>query len=121
MAIAYFRSKDSFQRISNQVMKIPIRWSILALHLVALGAFVGLSAITTGDNPLGYLVAALWYAAGVAAIVLAGCAFVPPTLVTRARPEHGLRLGLCPGGGRCRLASYYLFSTVEWSCLESGS
>src|SRR5580693_7220954 len=80
MAIAYFRSKDSFQRISNQVMKIPIRWSILALHLVALGAFVGLSAISTGDNPLGYLVAALWYAVGVATIVLAGCAFVPPAL-----------------------------------------
>jgi exosortase E/protease (VPEID-CTERM system) len=80
MAIAYFRAKDSFQRISDQVMKTPIRWSILALHLVALGAFVGLSAISTGDNPLGYVVVALWYAAGVVAIVLAGCAFVPPTL-----------------------------------------
>lgn len=81
MAIAYFRSKDSFKRISNQVRKTPIRWSIFALHLAALGAFVSLSAISTADNAWGYVLVALWYATGVAAIGLAGCALVPPTLL----------------------------------------
>ncbi len=80
MSIAYFRAKQAFQRISNEVMKTPIRWGILAFHLAALGAFVGLSAISTSDNPLGYVLGALWYATGVGAIVLAGCAFVPPKL-----------------------------------------
>ncbi len=79
-ALGYFRSKASFYRISTQVRKIPIRWSLLAWHVVALGAFVGLSAISSGNNPLGYAIAVLWYAAGIAAIVLAGCALVPPAL-----------------------------------------
>ena len=80
VALGYFRSKDSFHRISNQVQKAPIRWGLLAWHLVALGAFLGLSAISSGNNPSGYAITALWYAAGVVVIVLAGCAFVPPTL-----------------------------------------
>ncbi len=80
LALAYFRSKDSFQRISDQVRMIPIRWSLLAWHLAALGGFLGLSAISTGSNPLGYAITVLWYAAGVAAILLAGCAFVPAAL-----------------------------------------
>jgi exosortase E/protease (VPEID-CTERM system) len=81
MAIAYFRSKDSFQRISSQVKKTPIRWSFFAYHLVALAAFLGFSSIPTGSNPLSYAITALWYAAGVLAIVLAACAFVPAVLV----------------------------------------
>src|SRR5580693_10245857 len=51
MAIAYFRSGDSFQRISKQVKKTPVRWILLAYHLVALGAFLGLSLISTSNNP----------------------------------------------------------------------
>jgi exosortase E/protease (VPEID-CTERM system) len=80
LAIAYFRSKDSFQRIRDEVKKTPIRWSLLAYHLVALAAFLGLSSISTGSNLLSYAITALWYAAGVVAIVLAGCAFVPASL-----------------------------------------
>jgi exosortase E/protease (VPEID-CTERM system) len=76
LALGYFRSKVSFQRISEQVRKTPIRWGLLVGHLAALGAFLGLSAISAGN----YAIAALWYAAGVLAIVLAGCAFVPPAL-----------------------------------------
>src|ERR1035438_2976805 len=76
VALGYFRSKDSFQRISNQVKKTPIRWGLLACHLVALGAFLGLSAISSGNNPLGYAITALWYAVGISAIALAGWAFV---------------------------------------------
>jgi exosortase E/protease (VPEID-CTERM system) len=79
-AIAYFRSKNSLQRIRDQIKQSPIQWSLLAYHLVALGAFLGLSAVSAGDNLPGYIVVALWYVAGAAAIVLAACAFVPPTI-----------------------------------------
>ncbi len=80
LALGYFRSKSSFQRISNEVKKKPIRWSFLGAHAVALGAFLALSAISTGSNASGYAIAALWYGTGILAIALAGCAFVPPKL-----------------------------------------
>lgn len=80
VALGYFRSKDSFHRISSQVKKTPIRWGLLVFHLIALGAFLGLSAVSSGNNPLSYAITALWWAAGVLAIALAGCAFVPPAI-----------------------------------------
>lgn len=80
LALGYFRSKDSVRRISVQVQKTPIRWGLLAWHLVALGAFLGLSAISTGGNLIGYTIVGLWYAAGFLAITLAACAFVPPSI-----------------------------------------
>jgi exosortase E/protease (VPEID-CTERM system) len=80
VALGYFRSKDSFQRISNQVKNAPIRWSLLICHLVALGAFLGLSTISNVSNPFGYAITALWYGAGMLAIALAGSALVPPGL-----------------------------------------
>ncbi|MGD0299459.1 MAG: exosortase E/protease, VPEID-CTERM system [Bryobacteraceae bacterium] len=80
LALGYFRSKDTFQRISNEVRKTPIRWSLLALHLVALGAFLGLSTISSGNSAFGYAITALWYVTGAVAIVLAGSALVPPAL-----------------------------------------
>jgi exosortase E/protease (VPEID-CTERM system) len=79
-ALGYFRSKDSFQRISNQVRKTPIRWGLLAGHLAALGAFLGLSAISTVSNLFGYVITVLWFGTGMLAIALAGCALVPPGL-----------------------------------------
>ena len=80
LAFGYFRSRDSFRRISIEVQKIPIRWELLVVHLAALGSFLGLSAITTGSNLAGYSVVALWYATGVLAIASAACAFVPPRI-----------------------------------------
>jgi exosortase E/protease (VPEID-CTERM system) len=80
LALGYFRSKDSFRRISQQVRQIPIRWVLLACHLILLGAFLGLSGISTAGGVFGYFVAALWYATGILAIVLAACAFVPPRI-----------------------------------------
>jgi len=77
LALGYFRSKDSFHRISIEVQKTPIRWGLLACHGVALGAFLGLSAISTGNGLPGYAIVALWYATGVLAIGLAAWAFVP--------------------------------------------
>ncbi|HEV8043268.1 MAG TPA: exosortase E/protease, VPEID-CTERM system [Bryobacteraceae bacterium] len=80
LALGYFRSKDAFQRISNDIRKTPIRWGLLALHLVALAAFLGLSSFSSGNDLFGYAIAGLWYATGAAAIVLAGWALVPPAL-----------------------------------------
>jgi exosortase E/protease (VPEID-CTERM system) len=79
IAIGYFRSRDSFQRFSDQVKETPIRWRLLAWHAVALVAFLGLSTVTTAGDPLGYAISALWYAAGAMAIGFAACAFVPPS------------------------------------------
>src|ERR1700736_1529872 len=70
LALGYFRSKDSFQRISAELKRTPIRWSLLAAHAVALGLFLGLSTLSMGSNFAGYMVAVLWYAAGVLAITL---------------------------------------------------
>ena len=80
VALGYFRSKDAFHRLSNHLETIPIGWAFLAGHVAALGAFLGLSAITTGNDPFGYLIVTLWFATGFAAVALAGCAFVPPKL-----------------------------------------
>ncbi|HLK19221.1 MAG TPA: exosortase E/protease, VPEID-CTERM system [Bryobacteraceae bacterium] len=78
LALAYFRSKDSFYRISAKVQASPIRWSLLVYHVAALAAFITASAIPDPGGLLGYLLASVWYVAGVLAIVLAACAFVPP-------------------------------------------
>jgi len=78
LALGYFRSKDSFRRISIQVQKTPIRWGLLGWHLVGLGTFLGLSSISTGTDPFGYAIVGLWYGTGILAIALAAWAFVPP-------------------------------------------
>jgi exosortase E/protease (VPEID-CTERM system) len=80
-ALGYFRARDSFRRISGVLKQTPIGWGFLAGHAVALAAFLSLSSVTTGSNPAGYVVAALWYATGVLAILLAGFAFIPPRQV----------------------------------------
>jgi len=76
LALAYIRSRESFDRLSNELRSFPIRWSLLGLHLVALAAFLGLSVLHSS----GFVVVALWYGTGVLAIGLAGCALVPPRL-----------------------------------------
>src|ERR1700676_770331 len=63
-ALGYFRSKDSFEWISSQVKKTPIRWDLLICHLAALGAFLGLSTISTSSDLFSYAITALWYVAG---------------------------------------------------------
>src|ERR1700691_3848434 len=52
IALGYFRSRDSFRRLSDQVKRTPIRWGLLAWHVVALGAFLGLSTISTSPDPI---------------------------------------------------------------------
>jgi exosortase E/protease (VPEID-CTERM system) len=77
-ALGYFRARDSFRRISEVLKQTPIGWGFLAGHPVALAAFLSLSSVTTGSDTAGYVTAALWYASGVLAILLAGFAFIPP-------------------------------------------
>jgi len=79
-ALGFFRARDPFRRISEVLKQTPIGWGFLAAHPVALAAFLGLSSVTTGSDPAGYMIAALWYAMGVLAIVLVGFAFIPPRL-----------------------------------------
>lgn len=83
LALGYARSKSSFQTISSELKRLPIGWGFLAGHVGAFLAFVGLSVLPLDSNASGILrygIAALWYAAGLIAIALAGCAFVPPKL-----------------------------------------
>jgi len=80
LAVACVREKDTFRRISVEVRRVPIRWGLLALHAVALGAFCCLSVAGPQGNPAGYAVEAAWYGAGIAAMVLAAWALVPPDL-----------------------------------------
>ena len=77
LALGYFRAKESLRMISSDLKKTPLRWDLLAGHALALAAFLGLSALSAGNGLAGYALVAAWYAAGVLAIMLAGCAFVP--------------------------------------------
>lgn len=78
LALSYLRARDSFEQLSKSLKQIPIRWGLLAVHLAALTGFIGLSLLPAGNDISGYVIVALWYATGALAIVLAGCAFVPP-------------------------------------------
>jgi hypothetical protein len=83
LAFTLPRAGTHLRRLSLDIQATPIRGRFFALHVVALLAFVSLTVVPTGSNAAGYVIASLWYAAGAAAIVLAGCAFVPPRLALR--------------------------------------
>ncbi len=89
LALGYFRSKDSFRRISSQIQETPVRWGLLGWHLVALGAFLGLSVVPSGSTVFNYAIASLWYATGALAILLAGCAFVPARIAVEFARSTG--------------------------------
>jgi len=85
VAIGYARSKETFQEVSAELLKIPIRWPLLGWHAAALLAFLGISLIPTAGRSAGegFAIAALWYLTGFLAIACEGCAFVPPRLALR--------------------------------------
>jgi exosortase E/protease (VPEID-CTERM system) len=78
LGVGYFRSKETFHRISDELKSVRIGWHYLAVNAAALPAFFGLSQIGTGYDFAGYTIATLWYAAGILAVASAGCAFIPP-------------------------------------------
>ena len=85
LALAYIRSRESFDALSKELRSIPIRWRLLAFHLAALVAFLGLSFLPSS----GFVVAASWYTTGVLAIGFAGCALVPPRLAYQLVRDTG--------------------------------
>ena len=77
VAIAYLRSKEAFRVLGGASGSMPIRWSLLGAHLVALGVFFGVSIAPSASGLLGYASAALWYAIGLTAIGLLVLVFIP--------------------------------------------
>ncbi len=80
VAIGYARSKETFQQVSGALLKCSFDWRLLGWHGAALGAFLGISLISTAGRPLleAFAIASVWYITGSLAILFAGCAFVPP-------------------------------------------
>jgi exosortase E/protease (VPEID-CTERM system) len=85
LAISYVKSKETFQRVSAELKIVRLRWSLLAAHVVALLAFLGLSFAQAGNNSIlsGFTGAALWYITGLLTLGFAGCAFLPPQAALR--------------------------------------
>lgn len=79
LAFSYTTTTSAFQKMSREIRGVPIGRGMLVGHFGAFGAFVALSLIPSGSEPavITYLVGFLWYAAGVASLALAGCAFIP--------------------------------------------
>jgi len=84
VTFGYLNAKGALQRISNQILRTPaIDWRFFAGHVCAIVAFSILSALLFAGRPPALdsnFVAASWLLAGLIAIALAGCAFVPPKL-----------------------------------------
>jgi exosortase E/protease (VPEID-CTERM system) len=81
LALGYAKAKSTFQRVSSELEKTPIRWSLFAGHFLPLAGFVGLSFLPPASDQSGVQTAALaiaWFVAGALAIALAGSAFIPP-------------------------------------------
>ena len=79
VTFAYLKYKTALERISAQVEQIPIRWSFLAGHCLAMGVFAGLSTLLYGGAGAGSwanLLEASWFMAGISAIAFAGFAFL---------------------------------------------
>jgi len=85
LAISYVKSKETFQQVSAELKIVPLRWSLLAAHVAALLAFLGLSFAQTGNNSVlsGFTGTALWYTTGLLTLGFAGCAFLPPRAALR--------------------------------------
>lgn len=91
LAISYVKSKDTFQQVSAELKIVPLRWSLVAAHVAALLAFLGLSLAQAGNNSVvsGFTGAALWYATGLSALGFALCGFLPPQAALRlVRPTR---------------------------------
>jgi exosortase E/protease (VPEID-CTERM system) len=120
LALGYAKAKSSFQRVSSELESTPINWSLPAGHFLALLAFVGLSFLPPGSNPSGVHAAAIataWFVAGVLAIALAGCAFIPPRLAFELVRSTGYTwvYALLAGIVACKLVvSFPLWNGSAW-------
>lgn len=73
LAFGYLRNKRIIRAIAGEVQDFRVSPSYLTLHLLLMAAFLGLSTISGSSAAL----VAVWYAAGIGAIVLAGITFLP--------------------------------------------
>jgi len=113
------RGKRNLDRISEPPAGAGLAWSWLLAHLSAILLFAGLTFILFVNRPQGagadFLVVG-WIATGVAAIVLAAFAFLPPAFWREALRGTGdvWAYILVLGVGACALAAY---ATPIWSPL----
>jgi exosortase E/protease (VPEID-CTERM system) len=91
LIFSYFPAKSSIQQLSNQLTHTPITWGWFAGHAAAMAGFGLLSALLFGRNPgaASDWVAGAWLSLGVAGIVLAGFAFLPPKAWRQLLRETG--------------------------------
>jgi len=86
VTFGYLKSKATFDAVSRQLDTTPIRKSLAAGHLAAMGA-VGVLTVTLYQSSTSglpaELIAGSWLAAGIAAIALGACAAIPAGLWMR--------------------------------------
>ncbi len=75
----YLKNKDSLGKISSDIEKTPIRWSLLAAHCCAMIAAVKLSSLIYSGGGLRQadLLTASWFVSSISAIAFAAFAFLP--------------------------------------------
>jgi exosortase E/protease (VPEID-CTERM system) len=114
------RAKNTFQQISSDLKRSSIRWSFLPGHVSAFLVFLGLLLLPLGNNPSDIyrlVMAVMFSAAGVLAIVLCLFVFVPPKAVAQLLRAtgftwlHALLVGLI---ALSLLQSFPLWNEVVW-------
>ncbi len=104
--LAWRTDKTAFRKISGQLAHERMGWGLLAGHAGALLVFAGVSPLLF-DSRLAAswpnLMAALWLAAGLAAIPLGTFAFIPPRLCLEflARNRRALVYAAAATAGAC--------------------
>jgi exosortase/archaeosortase family protein len=80
ITFAYLNFKPALDKISDEVSRVGLRWSLFAAHCSAMAAFAGLSVVLFGGRGSGIpvdLLAAAWFLTGISAIAFAALAFLP--------------------------------------------
>lgn len=83
LAFGYLRNRPAIRLVSDQVREFQISWRYLAFHLLAMLAFLEISALPIQGTDRGFLAILLdfaWYSSGICAIVLSGFIFLTPRL-----------------------------------------
>lgn len=73
----YFKVRGKLPGISRQIEGRPVSWRWFLAHISLMAAFLGISLLAVQGGLIGAALTACWYAAGILAILLAACAFVP--------------------------------------------
>jgi exosortase E/protease (VPEID-CTERM system) len=78
LTFGYFRVRNRIPQLSRRLEETPVAWRFLWAHFGAMAVFLALSLGPPDSGFFGRAVLlAGWYGAGLLAIVLAACAFVP--------------------------------------------